>query len=65
MRNGTVKEFLDALEEMHSIYPFKDEDTQICTHDIRVSGDELLTIATTDEKTGIVIQMSKHVKYEV
>lgn len=62
MRNGTVKQFMDALEEMRSLYPFKDEETYICTHGIRTMGDTCLAIATTDEKTGIHIEMTKDIE---
>ena len=32
--DGTVKQFLDALEEMREVYQFDDEKTRIVTYDI-------------------------------
>ncbi len=58
---GTVKQFKDTLEEMKSIYPFDDEKTYIQTRDIVNLGHDHLSLATTDEKTGILIEMSKKV----
>lgn len=58
---GTVKQFKDTLEEMRSIYPFKDDKTYIQTRDIVSLGHDQLSLATTDEKTGILIEMSKKV----
>lgn len=65
MRGGTVKQFLDALEEMRSVYPFKDEETQLCTTSIQTLAENHLTIYTRDEKTGIHIEMSKDIPREV
>lgn len=59
MRGGTVKQFLETLDKMRAIYPFKDDKTQICTRDIVTNGDNSLSIHTIDEKTGIVIEMTK------
>jgi hypothetical protein len=61
MVGGTVKQFKDALEEMRAIYPFDDEKTQICTRNERALMENQLSIITTDEKTGIFIQMSKEI----
>ena len=63
--NGTVKQFLDALEEMREIYSFDDEKTRIATYDIispRIN--DCLQISTVDEKTGIQIVMSKRIEVE-
>lgn len=59
MEGGTVKQFLEALDEMRKIYPFKDEETHICTRDIRNLSHNTLSIRTADEKTGIYIEMTK------
>ena len=61
MRGGTVKQFLDALDEMRSVYDFKDEDTEICTRSAYTNSDNCLSIVTTDEKTGVHIQMTKDI----
>ena len=63
MTGGTVKQFKDALEEMRKIYPFKDEKTRIDTHSRYSDNANSLTIATTDEETGIVIEMTKNIPY--
>lgn len=60
--NGTVKEFKETLEEMSGIYPFKDENTRICTVDLVTGNHNRLTVVTTDERTGIQIEMSKALK---
>lgn len=62
MRDGTVKEFLDTLEEMKKVYPYKEEDTAICTvafetFDVHNS----IQLRTVDEETGVTILMSKRV----
>ena len=65
MQGGTVKQFMDALEEMRTIYPFKDEDTRLCTRDFRTLSHNSLSIRTVDEKTGVYIEMSKDIPGEV
>lgn len=57
--NGTVKQFKDMLEEMKTIYPYKDEKTHLSTHDVFTMGNRALEISTIDEKTGIKIVMAK------
>lgn len=64
MTGGTVKQFLDALDEMRTLYPFKDEKTQISTRDAMRNTHECLTIITTDEKTGVIIEMTKRIQRE-
>lgn len=59
MENATVKQFKDALEKMKSIYPFDDEKTRLCTRDVFSNLHRTLSIITTDERTGVVIEMSK------
>ena len=63
--NGTVKQFLDALEEMREIYSFDDEKTRIVAYDIITQRENnCLQISTVDEKTGIHIHMSKNLRTE-
>ena len=65
MREGaTVAQFLDALEAMRTVYSFKDEDTRISVMDIRSLSPNCLTVATTDERTGVFITMSKDIPWE-
>lgn len=59
--NGTVKQFLNTLEEMRTIYPFKDDKTRIQTRDIQSLDHNHLSIVTQDDETGIWIEMSKGV----
>ena len=62
VRGMTLKQFNDTLEEMRTIYPFKDEKTRLgelkdlCSDSLRQ-----VEIVTTDEETGIQIIMSKGV----
>ena len=63
--NGTVKQFKEALEEMKTIYPYEDDKTVIQTRDIISLGNNHLSIATRDEKTGILIEMSKSINPEM
>jgi hypothetical protein len=62
MRDGTVKQFLDALEEMRTIYAFDDEKTILCTRDFQSLSHCALSIRTQDEKTGVYIEMSKNLE---
>lgn len=63
--NGTVKQFLDALEEMREVYPFENEKTRIVTYDIVTPfKNDWLQVSTIDEKTGIRICMSKHIEVQ-
>lgn len=59
MRGGTVKQFLNALDEMRNIYHFDDNETQICTRSEISMSDNALSIHTVDKSTGIVIEMTK------
>lgn len=63
MTGGTVKQFKDALEEMRKIYPFEDEKTRVDTRSLFTNNANSLTIITTDEETGIAIEMSKNIPY--
>jgi hypothetical protein len=62
--NGTVKQFKEALEEMKTIYPYQDEKTVIQTRNAINMGHNHLSIATRDEKTGILVEMSKSIEVE-
>lgn len=66
MREGaTVKQFMDAIEEMRKVYPFKDESARMAIMDFHRMTPNHLTVITTDEKTGVVITMSKDIPGEV
>ena len=56
MRISDIKE---CLERMSTIYPFKDEETNMRFEpDIRTGRDSYVTISTTDEETNVDIQLS-------
>lgn len=59
--NGTIKQFLDTLETMRTIYPFEDEKTRLQTNNIQSLDHNNLSIITKDEKTGVWIEMTKEV----
>ena len=62
---GTVKAFLDTLNEMRTVYPFKDEDTRISVLGFNTLTPDCLSVTTTDENTGVFITMSKDFRKEV
>ena len=61
-----LSEFNGIVEQMKSIYPFKDDDAMI----VSVQGMEIgetpcrLEVLTKDENTGVTIVMSKNVEIE-
>lgn len=58
MSGATVKQFKDALEIMHGVYPYKDEDTRIVSDVSPYSCEHYsLEIATRDE-TGVRVNLS-------
>jgi len=62
-RGMTIKQFKETVEEMRTVYPFKDETAYL--GDLRdIRSDELrqIDIHTTDEKTGVYIVLSKGVR---
>ena len=59
MRDGTVKQFIEALDEMRKIYPFNDEETRICTIRMESLSHDGVQIITRDKNTGVDIMMSK------
>lgn len=58
---ATVKQFLDTLEEMRSIYPFEDDKTRLSTNNRNSFDHNALTIVTKDERTGVWVEMSKDI----
>ena len=64
MQGGTVRQFLAAIEEMRSLYPFNDDKTILCTRDFARLSHNSLSIRTQDEKTGIYIEMTKDIPDE-
>ncbi len=64
MTGGTVKQFLEALEEMRTLYQFANEKTHISTRESMGNAHNCLTIITTDEKTGVIIEMTKRIPRE-
>lgn len=64
MNGVTVKQFLTALEEMRTIYLFDDKKTRVSIDHNPISFEERLSVITTDESTGVVIEMSKNIMDE-
>ena len=63
VREMTIKEFNDVLNEMHGIYPFKPETTYLGDfRDMITDSLRQVEIITTDEETGIKIIMAKSVE---
>lgn len=62
MVGGTVKQFIDALEDMRNVYKFDDDKTRLSTMENCSMPHRSLTIITTDEKTGVCIKMSKDIE---
>lgn len=62
VRGMSITRFLEVLDEMKNIYPFKNETTYLGNlHDLPSDSLRNVQIYTTDEKTGIQIVMSKGV----
>lgn len=59
--HGTVKQFKDMIEEMRTVYMFKDEKTQLSTFDHLSRQNNRLQLFTVDERTGVSIVMEKYV----
>lgn len=55
----TVDFLQKTLKEMREIYPFKEDKTVITTAGMPICEGDGVFISTTDEKTGIEIQMQK------
>lgn len=63
VRGMTIKEFIDTLDVMRTIYDFDDDDTRIGDlHDIRTDAQRTVEIITRDPDTGVNIIMSKRVE---
>lgn len=59
----TLKQFKETVEEMRTVYPFKDETAYLGDlRDIRCDELRQIDIHTTDERTGVDIVLSKGVK---
>lgn len=60
MERGTVKDLMDTLDDMRKVYRFADDKTVICVRDngSYVDGGGVY-IATTDEETGVSVEMRK------
>lgn len=56
IRRPTIKNLKDTLETMRKVYDYKDDKTIFYNN---FSGEKVLHISTTDEETGVNIEMSK------
>lgn len=65
---GTVKQYIDALNEMKKVYSFNDDETYMSILDnyVRDSKNSFneLRIETIDKETGIEVFLTKVVKCE-
>lgn len=52
----TIKNLKDTLETMRKVYEYEDDKTYFYNN---FSGEKVLHISTTDEETGVYIEMSK------
>ena len=52
----TIKSLKDTLETMRRVYEYEDDKTNFYNN---FSGEKVLHISTTDEETGVYIEMSK------
>ena len=52
----TIKNLKDTLETMRRVYEYEDDKTNFYNN---FSGEKVLHISTTDEETGVYIEMSK------
>lgn len=52
----TIKNLKDTLETMRKVYEYEDDKTNFHNN---FSGEKVLYISTTDEETGVHIEMSK------
>lgn len=57
---ATVKQFLDTLETMRSIYPFENAKTRLQTRNIASLEHDHLSIVTQDERTGVWVELSRN-----
>lgn len=59
---ATVKQIKDTLEDMKTVYQYKDETTEMATMDAYTRDHNYVTLITTDEPTGVKITMERAVK---
>lgn len=55
----TIQEMNNAIETMRKIYNFNDENTEIGLGSMYSLDEGRVTLATTDQETGVDIHMSK------
>lgn len=61
----TVKTVLEGLEKLHTIYPFKDEETIMrLERSPQILVEDRLTIVTHDEETGAEVTLSLQLKLD-
>lgn len=59
----TVKQLKGALEEIKTVYAYKDESTGFdLLNDMRRCDRNVVAVTTKDENTGIVIEMKKSIE---
>ena len=62
VRGMSITKFFETLDEMKTVYPFKNDTTYLGSlRDLPSDSQRNVEIITTDEKTGIQIVMSKGV----
>lgn len=60
VRGMTIKQFNEILDDMRSIYPFRDEFTSLDEFaDLRTGSNRQVCIHTIDDKTGVEIVLCK------
>lgn len=62
LSGATVKEFMNALEVMRSVYPFKDEETHIVSDMNPCAHAHSSMEITTVDKTGVRVNLMCDVK---
>lgn len=64
VRGMTLKQFNEVVEDMRSVYKFKNENAILNNLiDLRTGANMEVEIHTVDEKTGVFITMQKGVSY--
>ena len=58
----TLQQFEFVIEQMKTIYDFDKSKTELSCMDIRSMTLDTVEIQTVDERTGVEIYMSKHVR---
>lgn len=60
VRGMTIKQFNEILNDMRSVYPFRDEFTSLDEFtDLRTGSNRQVCIHTIDDKTGVEIVLCK------